>query len=79
MQRLVLKLVFGLGGSACGSCSSTGDGRYEGVPTGVPSHTHGLSFTRRPQLMSMSSPRTYLHEVVLAASGPGRWGRPGGG
>ena len=42
-----------------------------GVPTaiGAPSHTHGLSFTRKPQSMNNSSPRTFLTEAVVAASG----------
>ena len=39
---------------------------------GAPSHTHGLSFTRKPQPMNISSPRTFLTEAVEAASGPGR-------
>ena len=43
------------------------------VAIGAPSHTHGLSFTRKPQPMSSSSPRTFRTEVVVAAS------RPGGG
>ena len=48
--------------------------------TGAPSHTHGLSFTRKLQPMSTNSPRTYLSEAVVAASGPGEGGkRPGGG
>ena len=38
---------------------------------GAPSHTHGLSFTRKPQPMNYSSPRTFLAEAVVAASGPG--------
>ena len=42
------------------------------MATGAPSHTLGLSFTRKPQPMSSSSPRTYRTEVVVAASGPGR-------
>ena len=44
-----------------------------GVPAaiGAPSHTHGLSFTRKPQPMNNSSPRTFLTEAVVAASGPG--------
>ena len=47
---------------------------------GAPSHTHGLSFTRKPQPMNNSSPRTFLTEAVVAASGPGGgWpGRRGG-
>ena len=35
---------------------------------GAPSHTHGPSFTRKPQPMSMNSPRTYLNEAVMATS-----------
>ena len=38
---------------------------------GAPSHTHGLSFTRKPQPMNSSSPRTFRTEAVVAASGPG--------
>ena len=38
---------------------------------GAPSHTHWLSFTRKLQPMSKNSPRTYLNEAVMAASGPG--------
>ena len=46
---------------------------------GAPSHTHGLSFTRKPQ--PMNSPRTFLTEAVVAASGPGEGGQgaEGGG
>ena len=46
----------------------------------APSRTHGLSFTRKPQPMNISSHRTFLTEAVEAASGPGeRWpGRRGG-
>ena len=36
---------------------------------GAPSHTHGLSFTRKLQPMSKNSPRTYQTEAVVAASG----------
>ena len=46
---------------------------------GAPSHTHGLSFTRKPQPMNNSSPRTFLTEAVMAASWPGGGGRVGGG
>ena len=46
---------------------------------GAPSHTHGLSFTRKPQLMNNSSPRAFLTEAVVAASGPGGGGRGGEG
>ena len=42
------------------------------VVTGAPSHTHGLSFTRKLQPMSTISPRTHPSEAVVAASGPGR-------
>ena len=35
-----------------------------------PSHTHGLSFTRKLQPMSMNSLRTFRTEAVVAASGP---------
>ena len=43
-------------------------------------HTHGLSFTRKPQPMNISSPRTFLTEAVEAASGPGEGpGRRGAG
>ena len=38
---------------------------------GAPSHTHGLSFTRKLQPMNTNSPRTFLTEAVEAASGPG--------
>ena len=50
-----------------------------GVPMaiGAPSHTHGLSFTRKPQPMSSSSPRTFWTEAVVAASGPGKGGGRG--
>ena len=79
MQRLVLELAFGRYGSACGSWSYTWVGQYGCVPIviGAPSHTHGLSFTRKLQPMSMNSPRTYLTEAVVAASGPE--GRRGAG
>ena len=52
-----------------------------GVPTatGAPSHTHGLSFTRKLQPMSTDSRRTYLSEAVVAASGPGGEGAAGRG
>ena len=81
VQRLALQLAFGLCGSARGSSSTSWDGQGGGVPMaiGAPSHTHGPSFTRKPQPMSMSSPRTYLIEVVVSASGPGRRWRGGGG
>ena len=48
-------------------------GQCGGVPraTGAPSHTHGLSFTRKPQPKNISSPRTFQTEAVVAASGPG--------
>ena len=49
---------------------------------GAPSHTLGLSFTRKPQPMSSSSSRTFRTEAVVAASGPGRgvvWRCTGGG
>ena len=47
---------------------------------GAPSHTHALSFTRKPQPMNDSSTRTFLTEAVVAASGPGGWpGRRGKG
>ena len=39
---------------------------------GAPSHTHGLSFTRKLRLMSENSPRTSRNEAVVAASGPGK-------
>ena len=44
-----------------------------GVPMaiGAPSHTRGLSFTRKLQPMNSNSPRTFLTEAVEAASGPG--------
>ena len=73
-SRLALQLAFGLCGSVRGSWSSTWVGPCGGVPTatGAPSHTHGLSFTRKLQPMSMNSPRTFLSEAVVAASGPGR-------
>ena len=76
--RRVSLVGFGLCESARGSWSSTWVGPCGGVPTatGAPSHTHGLMFTRKLQPMSTNSPRTYLSEVVVAASGPG--GRGGG-
>ena len=37
---------------------------------GAPSHTHGPSFTRKPQPMNNNSPRAFLTEAVVAASGP---------
>ena len=79
VQRLALQLAFGLCGSACGSSSTRWDGPCGGVPMGIgaPSHTRGLSFTRKLQPMSSSSPRTFRIEAVVAASGPG--GRGGGG
>ena len=46
---------------------------------GALSHTHGVSFTRKLQPMSNSSPRTFLTEAVVAASRPGEGGRGGGG
>ena len=60
-------------GSACSSSRTSWDGQCGGVPMaiGAPSHTHGLSFTRKPQPMSSSSPRTFGTEAVVAASGPG--------
>ena len=63
------------GGSARGSSSTSWGGQCGGVPTaiGAPSHTHGLSFTRKPQPKNISSPRTFLTEAVEAASGLGRW------
>ena len=82
VQRLALQLAFGLCGSARGSSSTGWSGQCGGVPMaiGAPSHTHGLSFTRKPQPMNNNSPRTFLTEAVEAASGPGvRWpGRRGG-
>ena len=80
-SRLALQLAFGLCGSVCGSWSSTWVGPCGGVPTatGAPSHTHGLSFTRKLQPMSTNSPRSYLSEVVVAASGPGGGGAAGRG
>ena len=71
--RLALQLVFSQCGSARVSSSTSWDGPCGGVPTatGAPSLTHGLSFTRKPQPMSSSSPRTFRTEVVVAASGPG--------
>ena len=45
----------------------------------LPSHTHGLSFTRKLQPMSENSPRTFQTEAVVAASGPGGGGRGVGG
>ena len=39
----------------------------------------GLSFTRKPQHMNNSSPRTFLTEAVVAASGPGGVGGAEGG
>ena len=77
-KRLALQPGFGLCGSARGSSSTSWDGQCGGVPMaiGAPSHTYGLSFTRKPQLMNNSSPRAFLTEVVVAASGPGeRWPR----
>ena len=73
MQRLALLLAFGLCGSARGSSSTGWGGQCGGVPMaiGAPSHTHGLSFTRKPQPMNISSSRTFLPEAVEAASGPG--------
>ena len=55
-------------------------GPYGCVPMvmGAPSHTHGLSFTRMPQPMSMSSLRTFLSEALAAASGPAGGRRLGG-
>ena len=84
MQRLALQLAFGQCGSARGSSSTSWGGQCGGVPTaiGAPSHTHGLSFTRKPQPMNISSPRTFLTEAVEAASGPGEGrvaGAAGGG
>ena len=46
---------------------------------GAPSHTHGLSFTRKPQPMNYSSPRTFLTVSVVAASGPGSEAGAAGG
>ena len=61
-------------GSVCGSWSSTWVGPHGGAPMaiGAPSHTHGLSFTQKLQPLSTNSPRTYLCEAVVAASGPGQ-------
>ena len=68
------QMGFGLCGSACGSWSST---------IGAPSRTHWLSFTWKQQPLSKNSPRTYLNEAVVAASGPGgggaAWRGEGGG
>ena len=53
-----------------------------GVPMviGAPSHTHGLSFTRKLQPMSAKSPRTFLSGAVVAAVRPReREERPGEG
>ena len=54
---------------------------WGGVPMaiGAPSHTHGLSFTRKPQPMNSSSPRTFRTEAVVAASGPGEVAGAAGG
>ena len=73
MLRLALQLAFGPCGSACSSSRTSWDGQCGGVPMaiGAPSHTHGLSFTRKPQPMSSNSPRTFRTEAVVAASGPG--------
>ena len=72
-QRLALQLVSGPCGSACSSSSTSWDGPGGGVPMviGAPSHTRGLSFTRKLQPMSCSLPCTFLAEDVVAASGPG--------
>ena len=82
VQGLALQLAFGQCVSAGGSSSTSWVGQCGGVPvaTGAPSHTQGLSFTRKPQPMNISSPRTFLTEAVEAASGPGEgWpGRRGG-
>ena len=74
VQRLALQLAFGQCGSARGSSSTTWDSQCGGVPVaiGAPSHTRGLSFTRKPQSMNNSSLRTFLTEAVVAGSGPGR-------
>ena len=45
---------------------------------GAPSHTPRLSFTRKLQPMSMNSPRTFLTEAAVAASGPEGEGEAGG-
>ena len=82
VQCLALQLAFGLCESACGSSNTRWGGQCGGVPTatGAPSHTHGLSFTRKLQPMSDNSPRTFQTEAVVAASWPGGWlGRRGGG
>ena len=75
MQRLALQLAFGLCESARDSSGTRWDGQCGSVPTaiGAPSHAYGLSFTRKPQPMNNSSPRTFLTGAVVAASGPGGW------
>ena len=75
------RLAFGLCGSACGSSNTRWGGQCGCVPMaiGAPSHTHGLSFTRKPQPVNNSSPRTFLTEAVVAASGPGGVARAAGG
>ena len=80
--RLALQLAFSQCGSARVSSSTSWDGPCGRVPTaiGALSHTHGLSFTRKPQPMSSSSRRAFRTEAVVAVSGPGgrgwlgRWG-----
>ena len=74
VQRLALQLAFGLCGSAHGSSHRVG-----GVPMakGAPSHTHGLSFTRK-QPMKNNSPRAFLTEAVEVASGSGGVAGEGG-
>ena len=76
-QRLPLQLAFGLCGSARCSSSTRWDGQCGCVPMaiGALSHTHGLSFTRKPQPMNNNSPRNFLTEAVVAGGRwPGRWG-----
>ena len=53
------------------------EGEEVPMAIGAPSHTHGLSFTRKLQPMNNNSPRTFLTEAVEAASGPREEGWPG--
>ena len=80
-QRLALQLAFGLCGSARGSSSTRWDGQCGRCAYGdrcTFAHScHGLSFTRKPEPMNNNSPRTFLTEAVVAASGPGGEGAAG--